>query len=165
MGIGKKEKPKPFLKYELPYAKPSWTQLSFGTIIELNPKSITTKKVQKAWPSCLHCEPWAMSVGWLQRTSTHHLVRVEAVRYSQINQTENVDVFKSYGLFSWVSTGISNHINLFELMLFEDTSFLRCLSLVKCSTNQLIGLITFNELTHLRSKLTMGSYSFKPKTL
>jgi hypothetical protein len=23
MGIGKKEKPKPFLKYELPYAKPS----------------------------------------------------------------------------------------------------------------------------------------------
>jgi hypothetical protein len=26
-------------------------------------------------------------------------------------------------------------------------------------------LITFNELTQLRSKLTMGSYSFKQKTL
>lgn len=136
---------------------------------KLNPKSTTTKNlVQNAWwvlPSCLRGGPRAMFVGWLQRTPTHHLVRVEAVRYSQINQTENADVFKSYGLFSWVSTGISNHINLFELMLFEDTSFLRCLSLVKCSTNQLIGLITFNELTHLRSKLTMGSYSFKPKTL
>ena len=27
------------------------------TYVDLNPKSITTKKVQKAWPSCLHCEP------------------------------------------------------------------------------------------------------------